>query len=98
MRSPRSTGFNLHLGIKTGSIEYRYSWDWLFRILAEEDIRYVQIGTFFEIYQLRILRWSHYVKKLKDTVFKSPAYLRSIGAWRFLSWRSGLGRCGFSQF
>ncbi len=52
MRSPRSTGFNLHLGIKTDPIEYRYSWDWLFRILAEEDIRYVQIGTFFEIYQL----------------------------------------------
>jgi ribulose-phosphate 3-epimerase len=43
---------SLDLGVKTDPIEYRYSYDWLFRLLAEEGIRYVQLGTFFEIYQL----------------------------------------------
>jgi ribulose-phosphate 3-epimerase len=42
----------LDVGVKTDPIEYRYSFDWLFRILAEEKIRHVQLGTFFEIYQL----------------------------------------------
>ena len=42
----------LHLGVKTDPIEYRYSYDWLFRLMADEDVRHVQLGTFFEIYQL----------------------------------------------
>lgn len=42
----------LHLGVKADPIAYRYSYDWLFRLMAEEDVRYLQIGTFFEIYQL----------------------------------------------
>ncbi len=43
---------NLHLGIKTDPTQYRFSYQWLFRLLAEEGIRRVQLGTFFEIYQL----------------------------------------------
>ena len=43
---------NLHLGVKSDPIEYRYSWEWLVRILADEGVGFVQIGTFFEIYQL----------------------------------------------
>jgi ribulose-phosphate 3-epimerase len=42
----------LHLGVKTDPIECRYSWDWLFSILQEEDVKYVQLGSFFEMYQL----------------------------------------------
>lgn len=42
----------LRLGVKSDPIEYRYSHPWLFRLLAEEDVRLVQLGTFFEIYQL----------------------------------------------
>ncbi|WP_158265232.1 ribulose-phosphate 3-epimerase [Blastopirellula marina] len=42
----------LQLGVKTDPIEYRYSFPWLFRLLAEEDVRLVQIGTWFEMYQL----------------------------------------------
>lgn len=42
----------LELGVKTDPIEYRYSFDWLFRLLAEEGIRHVQLGSFFELYQL----------------------------------------------
>ena len=43
---------SLQLGVKTDPIEYRYSYDWLFRILADEGVGHVQLGTFFEIYQL----------------------------------------------
>ncbi|MEW4561403.1 ribulose-phosphate 3-epimerase [Bremerella sp. JC770] len=42
----------LNLGVKTDPIEYRYSFPWLFRLLAEEGIQRVQLGTWFEMYQL----------------------------------------------
>jgi len=42
----------LHLGVKSDPIEYRFSYDWFFRLLAEEGVRFVQFGTFFEMYQL----------------------------------------------
>ena len=47
-----SSNLNLHLGVKSDPIEYRFSWDWLLRILAEEGVRFLQVGTFFEIYHL----------------------------------------------
>lgn len=40
------------LGVKTDPVEYRYSYAWLFRLLAEEGIRLVQLGSFFELYHL----------------------------------------------
>jgi len=43
---------SIEIGIKTDPIEYRYSYPWLFRLLAEEGIRHVQLGTFFELYAL----------------------------------------------
>lgn len=42
----------LQLGVKTDPAQYRFSYEWLFRLLADEGIHYVQLGTFFEIYQL----------------------------------------------
>lgn len=47
-----NTTLNINIGVKTDPIEYRYSYPWLFNLLAEEGIRHVQIGTFFELYQL----------------------------------------------
>lgn len=44
--------FPLHLGVKTDPIEYRYSFEWLCQLLAEERVERLQLGTFFEIYQL----------------------------------------------
>ena len=44
--------FTLQLGVKTDPTQYRFSYEWLFRLVAEAGIRYVQLGTFFEIYQL----------------------------------------------
>jgi ribulose-phosphate 3-epimerase len=40
----------IHLGLKTDCIETRYSFDWLFDLLAEEGIRNVQLGSFYELY------------------------------------------------
>ncbi len=42
----------LELGIKSDPIEYRYSFPWLFRLMEEEKVGNLQLGTFFEIYQL----------------------------------------------
>ncbi len=42
----------LHLGVKTDPVEYRYSYDWLFRLMAEEGVFHAQLGSFFEMYQL----------------------------------------------
>jgi ribulose-phosphate 3-epimerase len=50
-----------HLGIKTDPIETRYSFPWLFDLLAEEGIRHVQVGSFFELYTLEP-GWFHQLK------------------------------------
>jgi ribulose-phosphate 3-epimerase len=44
--------FRLELGVKTDPVQYRLSYPWLFRLLVDEGVRFVQLGTFFEIYQL----------------------------------------------
>ena len=38
------------LGIKSDPIEYRYTFEWLFALLNRLDIRYLQVGSFFELY------------------------------------------------
>ena len=42
----------LHLGLKSDPIENRYSYEWLFRILAEERVHHVQLGSFVAMYHL----------------------------------------------
>lgn len=42
----------LRLGVKSDPVQYRYSYQWLFRLLAEQGVRHVQLGSFFELYQL----------------------------------------------
>jgi len=42
----------LRLGVKSDPVQYRYSYPWLFSLLAEQDIHHVQLGSFFELYQL----------------------------------------------
>jgi ribulose-phosphate 3-epimerase len=42
----------LQLGLKSDPVEYRYSYEWLFRLMEQEQISHLQLGTFFEIYQL----------------------------------------------
>jgi ribulose-phosphate 3-epimerase len=50
--SGRGKTVELRLGVKTDPIEYRYSHAWLFRLMAEEGVSHVQLGTHFELYQL----------------------------------------------
>jgi ribulose-phosphate 3-epimerase len=40
------------LGIKSDPVEYRYTYTWLFDLLDELDVRYVQLGSFFELYSV----------------------------------------------
>ena len=42
----------LELGVKADPIQYRYTYDWLFHLLADEGVFHVQLGSFFEMYQL----------------------------------------------
>jgi len=42
----------LELGIKSDPIEYRYSFDWLFKLMQEQSVQFLQVGTFFELYSL----------------------------------------------
>jgi len=39
----------LQLGVKTDPIEYRFSYEWLFRLMAEEGVQHAQLGSFFEM-------------------------------------------------
>jgi len=44
--------FHRELGVKSDPILYRYTYDWLFAIMASEGVRHLQLGTFFELYDL----------------------------------------------
>lgn len=43
---------DLHLGVKSDPILYRYSYDWLFALMERAGVHRLQLGTFFELYQL----------------------------------------------
>ncbi len=45
-------GFSLSIGIKSDPIQNRYNYDWLFDFMNDHGIRYVQLGSFFEMYFL----------------------------------------------
>jgi ribulose-phosphate 3-epimerase len=42
----------ISLGIKSDPIHCRYSYDWLFALMKELDVRYLQLGSFPELYDL----------------------------------------------
>ncbi len=42
----------LHLGVKSDPIEYRYTFDWLFGVMAEFGLRRLQLGSFFAMYEV----------------------------------------------
>ena len=35
----------INLGLKSDPINYRYSYDWLFDLMNEIDLRYLQLGS-----------------------------------------------------
>lgn len=42
----------LSLGVKSDPVEHRYTYDWLFDLMAENGAKYVQLGSFYEMYSL----------------------------------------------
>lgn len=42
----------LSLGIKSDPIVYRYTFDWLFDLMRNNHVEKLQLGSFFELYQL----------------------------------------------
>jgi ribulose-phosphate 3-epimerase len=40
------------LGIKSDPVQYRYTYEWLFALMEELEIHYLQLGSFFELYIL----------------------------------------------
>lgn len=42
----------IQIGVKTDPIHTRYSFAWLFDLLEEENIKYIQLGSFPELYAL----------------------------------------------
>ncbi len=65
---------NLSLGLKTDCIETRYSFDWLFDLLAEEGIPNVQLGSFYELYALE----DDYFADLRQKAESRGLHIKSV--------------------
>ena len=42
----------IEIGVKSDPIQYRYTYEWLFDLMREQKVRYLQLGSFFELYML----------------------------------------------
>jgi sugar phosphate isomerase/epimerase len=78
------THLDLHVGVKSDPIEYRFSYEWLFRLLADEGIHYVQLGSFFEMYHLPdefFLDLRHLAEKYAVTISSVFTTHRELGGF-----------------
>ncbi len=66
----------ISIGIKTDPINTRYSFEWLCQLLREEDIKYVQLGAFFEMFHMD--GDDSYFIQLKETAEKYGLRLKSM--------------------
>lgn len=64
----------IQLGLKTDPIETRYSFGWLFDLLAEEGIRFVQLGSFYELYWLE----DSYFTDLREQAAQRGLRIKSV--------------------
>ena len=55
----------IELGIKSDPIQNRYSFEWLFDLMAESGIENMQLGSFFELYSLDD-RYFHDLRELAE--------------------------------
>ena len=53
---------NIKIGVKSDPIEYRYSYEWLFTLMERLGVRYLQLGSWFEMYSLP----DRYFLRLRD--------------------------------
>lgn len=68
------TVIELALGVKSDPITYRYSFDWLFTLMEEEGVKYLQLGTFFELYFLP----DRYFLELREKAEKRGIVINSV--------------------
>jgi len=92
----------LHLGIKSDPIEYRYSFPWLFRLMAEEGVTKLQLGSFFEAYQLPDSYFHRLKKQADDFGIEIPSLFtahRELGGFfrEDPEWE-GVARRNFERF
>ena len=59
-------GMQFQIGIKSDPVEYRYSYEWLFRLMEQEQVTHLQLGTFFELYQLPDAWFTDLRRKAED--------------------------------
>ncbi len=74
----------LELGVKADPIQYRYTYDWLFQLLAEEGVFHVQLGSFFEMYQLPDDFFTNLRRQADDYGIKLTSIFtahRELGGW-----------------
>lgn len=64
----------IEIGIKSDPIQYRYSFDWLFDIMAETGTEYLQLGSFFELYSLD----DAYFYRLRERAEKKGIRIKSV--------------------
>jgi sugar phosphate isomerase/epimerase len=64
------------IGIKTDPVNTRYSYDWLFDLLKEEGVEYVQLGAFFEMFHMD--GDDSYFVKIREKAEKRGLKLKSM--------------------
>ena len=67
---------SINIGIKTDPINTRYSFDWLCQLLKEEEIKFVQLGAFFEMFHMD--GDDSYFMQLRETAEKHGLRLKSM--------------------
>ena len=64
----------IQLGVKTDTIHTRYSYDWLFDLMAREGVRYVQLGAFLEIMAIDL----DYLRELRGKAEARGLRIKSV--------------------
>jgi ribulose-phosphate 3-epimerase len=64
----------LEIGIKSDPIETRYSFDWLFDVMAEAGIHTLQLGSFYELYALE----DDYFRHLRAAAQEKGIRIKSV--------------------
>jgi ribulose-phosphate 3-epimerase len=75
---------SLSLGVKSDPIEYRYSFPWLFDLMAEAGVDYLQLGTFTELYSLAPEWFQRLAEVAEKRGIKIKSFFsshREMGGW-----------------
>ncbi|MCM5663075.1 TIM barrel protein [Galbibacter mesophilus] len=64
----------IEIGIKSDPIQYRYSFEWLFNLMNKNGIKYLQLGSFFELYSVN----DDYFLELKSLANQKGIIIKSV--------------------